>query len=1181
MALIFEEFKNIVPKETYDFFNNLLPQLDEYIYLENDLEIGEEGEFIVEGENDIAFYLSFYCLSNFKEYSGLLSSLGFKSDNYDLNDRLEKADEETFNRYSHFLPIYEDISLYQGLHPLDIVMEILSQYESGFNHRDFSVIFSKMSLGVLKEKLKKTLKIKKQEQETKIENQIYDQVPIPVIEYLENASRIRAILMKKLKYDVNQISDLCKIIDDDLVPLSLLIALYFDGDNNQAKNYNTEQGAIVCLLEEKGIMLHKILSKLSVEIIAHDISITPKNIYAIKDLYKKYYAVTQTNSINITDNLPSILGIFKKILNRKFTNSLVIEKILSKFDCNMDMFKNVEEEIIRAVEIQKKNIEQEKIKSFYRETPKKTRDFIEFANKTYNLLLNKMIENKHNDKILSTENDALVLSIYIANYYFNGQINEFFSDNGVVFYKVLNLLNIDLKKQEIEKIQVDRNVLVDKYNRFVYQGENTNKSTSAITINDVCRNLCNKEFTNSMILQNIFNSISTEVELKNEFLQQMNKHFEAKQKRINFEKNQKFFHDMRKDTIDILENASRIYPNVIKSNQNLDKRTAQSISILCSILNSNDKEANDFVKSLGFYDVTRYLNISSSFSGNVDINLLIDEFGLLTFGLVNKNKKREELKPIDLLRNIFTKEFNNSIAMTKFLANYDMSYETFENFDLLYEQYLDKKRTEEKEDKVNISLNVYRNEIITFIKKMSIIYKLIIDEKENLNEKLISNEDDIDTLVFMITVFTTGSSGRDFFIKNGLTLEKIANVFGFNKDILKNSNSGTADFDVIEKYKKYLNLNQNNKGIVVDELIKNIFSEKDFVKKIIELTNCDYKIISKEIETGKDYENSLTINDRIAILDSQEIEVLDQTRMESILSFGTSLSPHSQYIHDNLTNMLENDKNDLSISTIISYIEKMYIEEETVEKQPKLISRIFSSSDNQTTILTLNKSIMRDLKHYINVMISSLKNELLQYDSIRRYIELISKRNRHYHEISEQTLIEVNETVTKLDPNNDEDYSNYLGACSLSQILNDKVNRFSTANLLMKKELLRVNQSIINHFITINSLEMARDDLIPLIESEIAIAKGNDTENKAIELSKNIIGLFQALLTRNIDDAIDNMNRLQRTSIPQELITSINNDVNTHIQGIAQVKTLESKIENYESKGGKKVFEKTPTKPKK
>lgn len=45
----------------------------------------------------------------------------------------------------------------------------------------------------------------------------------------------------------------------------------------------------------------------------------------------------------------------------------------------------------------------------------------------------------------------------------------------------------------------------------------------------------------------------------------------------------------------------------------------------------------------------------------------------------------------------------------------------------------------------------------------------------------------------------------------------------------------------------------------------------------------DYDILKEEMETGKDYERSLTINDRISLLSDSSIDPLDLNDVKSVL----------------------------------------------------------------------------------------------------------------------------------------------------------------------------------------------------------------------------------------------------------------------------------------------------------
>ena len=641
MALTYQEFKNIVPAETSAFFDTLLPYLN--YYFSNNYDIAFFGtETLSVNKDSKIFYLSLYALSESKEYMAFLGELGFSKARYRIAALKQNNSfnlEDLYEKYNYLLPSHDDKTLYYGLQPLEIVSDAFKKYYNNANHGLFDEIFKVVSLSGFRQKVQEEIEERKQIQDREIEEKIFSNVPISVINHIETASKIRTLLLNKLSYSQNGIA---KELDIDVVPLSLLLALFYSNNTNQTKDNLNNQSAIVCLLQEKGITLEKILKVLNINLTSSEIKNTPKNIFAIRNLYEKYYRLGNANNINLTNI--SIQGMIKSILNRSITNSLVIEKLLASMDCNVNMFKNIEEDTLRAVESKKRNQEQENIKAFYKDVPKKTRDFIEFAVKSYQVITKKMNENKHNDKILSTEQDAVILSLYIASVFYNTKINEFFNDHGVTYLKVLKLLNIEIKKEEIDKVDLDQKVLVEKFKRFVYEGENRNISNSKLGVQEICYNMCVRDFNQSMILENIFNSISTDAEITNNFLSQIKDYFTEKKKKEEIEKTQKLFYDMPVESIQIIENASRLYQKLSKSKVGLEKKAIQSISMLISALNSNNEEVCDFLKSQGFYlsNVCGYFDIDSRYlkSSSVDIDILSSEYGLLIFGLANKDRKR-------------------------------------------------------------------------------------------------------------------------------------------------------------------------------------------------------------------------------------------------------------------------------------------------------------------------------------------------------------------------------------------------------------------------------------------------------------------------------------------------------------------------------------------------------------
>lgn len=1175
MALTYDEFKKIVPKETVDFFNFLLPYLSRYVGRGIDLYFNGTN-YCVEDNGCKSYYLSVYSLNSLKEYMAFLGESGFKSNAYKLETATtnnEPSLELLYEKYNYLIPQYEDKTLYYGLQPLDIVLDLQNKHGNNLNSYIFSTIFTQNTMSGFKKKVQATLETKKQLREKELEKELYNQVPISVISYIETASKIRTILYNKLSYNKDSI---CKLIDEDIVPLSLFLALFFNTNNynnNQSKNNFNNQEALMCLFLEKGIDLNKIRSILNISIEESEIKNTAKNMYAIKELYRKYYS--NGNDINMNPSKVSIQGIVKSILDRGFTNSLVIEKLLSKFNCNVEMFKNIEQETIRALENRKKTEEQETIKNFYKEVPKKTRDFIEFAGKTYALILDKMNEKKHNDKILATNNDAAVLALYIASHFFNGKISTFFTNSGASYEKVLKLLKISITKEEIESKPVERHILVEQYKKYVYEGENNGKSSNCISIDDICFNMCKRDFTKTMILENIYNSLIPEVELTNNFLPLMKEYFLKKEKQEQLEKTQKLFYDMPVESIKIVENASIVYHKLIRSSRGLDKRGAQAISILLSILQSNNAETKNFLENQGFdlKKISSYFSLDSRylFGGDIDINLLSKDYGLLMFGLANKDKKREDLTPFNLIRNIFTKEFNNSnVALNKFLDEFNLSYDTFKNIDSLYQEYLEKIERKNLSLKVSTDMSNYPAETVNYIQNVLRIHEKL---KKETNNDTLNKDNEIESLSLLLGVYTSNTNTQEILIRNGLSKNALLSILKLPDNFLDNLDDIKIDYDTYQEiYKKYLNVSNNTHSIYSYRVFREVFKDNKVIKNISDKCGCNYERLKREVDTGQTYEETLTIDDRMESLRILEVGPLPQDDMKSILEFGNALIPHSEYIHDELPRVMNNDMEE-SITKITGIIDDIYVPITTSDKKAGIFARVFNSDDVKYTI---NKNKLYDLERIIEDKLSQLKRELLKYDSIRRYIEVYSKKNREYLEASTTAVSAITAKLETIDSTDEEQYSNYLTTSSFLHIVNDKANRFSTVNLLMRKELLKVNQAIVNHFITINSLEMAKDDLLPLIESELAISQGRNTENQALDLSKNVINLFQALLTRNVDTAIENMNKLQKTCIPEEVVISINQDINTYLQGITQVKALEGKIQGMEEKG--KVLEKKTTK---
>ena len=430
-------------------------------------------------------------------------------------------------------------------------------------------------------------------------------------------------------------------------------------------------------------------------------------------------------------------------------------------------------------------------------------------------------------------------------------------------------------------------------------------------------------------------------------------------------------------------------------------------------------------------------------------------------------------------------------------------------------------------------------------------------ERDEINFPYVKTDDDIVTISILIAMIEDGKV-RDRFEKYGLTQEELLEVAHLSKNSLDQISENRVNYKLGERFiLKYL---PKNKYMDMDSIVKLLF-DKSFnssylIENIIPKKE-DYKALKYEIETGCDYEDTLTVDDRIILLNNQEVDPIDINDVSSILSFGNSLKSHAKVIYDELPKIALSDTNEQSVETIKSLTTQVYSQEEP--KKRGLIGRLFSVDRREISPrITINHEALSTLKGTINENVVQLSGEVHGYDEIRKYLEAYIKKNREHYEVISSMIEKVSNELSRLDPRNRNQYARYLQLTSVLQILKDKANRFMTTIRIAEQDLVRINQSIVSHFITINSLDMAKTDLLPLIGAELAIAQGRMTEKGALDLTKNVIGLFNALLTGNTEETMEGIRMLKEADIPQELLNTISEDIEVHLQGIKRKEELEA-----------------------
>lgn len=1169
MVLSYKEFSDIVPTETLEYVDRVLTVLG-YV-MKNDERVYVEGCGYVSIKDSMLMLIELDTMYKSQDrYASFLSSIGYESTRLDINTKdyspSSKTRKNLFEENSRFFCIFDRYESYASLVPSQIVASLVKTNQNSYDYNSNTpyVLGGYNNYRSFCDALSNFATKERNEKNASIAETFYGKSSIAVIDYLDTMAKI----YRKLSVNRNSLNNEYRS-DQDLLALSGLLALYFGNDikENESDAIGQKE-AIKKILASHNISLDNIFKTINYRFSSSELG----NITAEPAVLQTYFS----GFVDVKDkSVLSVPMLFEQILNRDKTHSLAIEKIFLNYNCYTGMFSDLTTKIKQKIEEENNNRFLKSVNDFYGNLPQETRLFVDYTAKIYMLLLNKMLEHKHNASILTNEDDADTLALFIAAYHVNSDISKFFIGHGITLEKVLSLLKIEISEQEINNIKLDEKILVERYRRFVYEGVNRNRRPCEITINDVIYNLCNRDFNRSMIMETIFSTLNHEVHLNSDFTEQLKQYLTSQENKRRIALTQKFFNNLPAETIEYLENTSRIHQGLLEINKDWPSKNLQVYALLLSLYDTNS-DVEDFFTSLGLTNgvIFKNLNISrlNYNSKSVDIETLINFYGEFIFGGYNKDLDRKEITIKAIAHNIFNANINNTVDIIRLLGMIHKSYIDFEHFDELFEQYTIQHAEEQRKKEKEYALRYYSRQALEYMTDVTRIHSRINSFLEKHSSPLISKQADIEELSLMLGVFTRQNSSRPFFEKNGIKLTTILEKCDLPLNFLDNLSSTPDDTQIfLTSYKKYLQATCYDSPI--SSIVKNVFDSKINDSFLIETLTASlgsvYDILKEEVVTEKEHVVNLTIPERITLLDSEPMQTLDTSDLKSILQFGNNLTVHSQYIYDELPRLALSDTHSKAIATIDDLVDQIYVKEEvetkgTVKGFMGWLRKTFGAEKQVETHISLDNSALSRLKETIDSNIESLSRELLAYDYIRQYIEVYRRKTRYHYLIASEALQKLEEERQKLSIDSEDDYAKILQLSTFLQVMSDKVNRFSTTNQLMKQELFKVNQLIVNHFITINALQMARSDLLPLIGSELAINLGHESEASALSISNNIIGLFHNLLERNVEGTIHSIELIKNSTIPSDMVAKLSKDINLYLESLNGQEQISGRIEDFD-----------------
>lgn len=805
----------------------------------------------------------------------------------------------------------------------------------------------------------------------------------------------------------------------------------------------------------------------------------------VKYYFEKYLKYKNVNEL------------FLALFNRNVTNSVEVEKIF----LNAGLTKEKAKSILLTPS------KEEIITEFYADTVPKEKGDYQLICAMYNSV------NTLNKRLYP--NDNMYLTLIAFDYQNNGKLSKYFLENGITLDMILAKYNLELSDSQYIDYQTYLNEVLIGYKDAKDKLKFMASSKFVIDLfNTFAKNKTNN-------LDSDINNYYKLIEIKET---------EASYERI--------YKGKDKIYIDFLNTSYEIYDKLRNSdvvNNILSQTDLKVLSILITLeLITLYIPTIDTIKNTILNE--NIINEALGDIYNVNFNLYSEVKNLININISNGNESTTLKQKIN--------DINHPVEVEKVFGSYldddllNTLYKLFEvekdNSLILKKLFMGKTI---EEIKSNIDNEVIR---VATEKEYDEYQKLLCMPNDNacdstkqlLNKLCMINLTDIKlNILYEFVAMNFDNNTLDFYQealeRYGITKEILSEKFGFINSKLAYNEINLENFVALEDYFTTQNNGHKYKNSIQNILI-NLIADGYFDELI---TN--KKALLYELKETKKYIPSLS--ETIENLQSIPIEEVNIDSLSEIMKFGDALNGEYELVTSEERKALESDSSALSIQTINDLLSKKN------KRKKGFWASLFEPYEEEKNITDVST-----LKEAINKNITILSRELLTFDLVRKYISVYFVKNLEYVNKSSEALALLNERLSKLNPKDTFEYASFLEVNSMKTIMTEKNKRFNVTSSLLNQELYKINAAIVNHFITINALEMARDDLIPLIGSEVIIGTGFISNNNAMQITNDVIGLFQAILAQNVEQTKIMLERLN--NMPNIDVTKLNANVNGYIE---------------------------------
>lgn len=1100
MLINYDEYIKIVPKETGEFVNLVLKLFDNYICKEYAIWIKDKNE------EDVAIdhieSKIFAILLGVKYYQNpndatriILDNCGLKEE-FINNLNIEKLIEtevnynNVFNKTANVFCQYQYYENYMYLTPERIIYNVYHDEKYRVNQINY-IFENNYWREIFPNDYHKCADAIENKKENMLEKEVYKDLSYDVINYLEKVASWFGWFRSNNKNEYNS-----EVIETfyDMALASLIFAIY-DVDNKTAKFF-----------ANLGINESRVRSFL-VRGKTGSPSLPPSCATIIRQFFDKY--INDGSNKEIDRKSLMIENIISNIFNRDFTNSLVLEKLLYKYELSITDFSNFEDKLInfeKNAEILKR---QKDIEEFYGKTSSEVIEFTKFVSKAHKVIQDYFDNNKINKKYVKNEDDVRFLAFFISSYFIPNDFISYFKNNGITKEKLMDKLNISITKDDILKIESDISIIINNYKNIIFKYTNDQKKVS---INTVLYGLGNLETTNSNCILMLVKDINPNLRLTDDFTNLIidyNKNQEALRK---YQLEQKFFGDMNKDTIKFIKETSKIYQALESSNKTtqFSRDDLIQIAFYFKSINYNSEDLRfKFLGTLTNRKISDLLGINNNSNYSESIDIIYNYFGKYIFGGKNKDKKKNEIEIKDIYTNLFNKDINGSLALYKFLDDIGFCYDKFNNFDESFYEYEKDEHISDVRSHLNYSgySNYFHNlgKIYNHLFDIANTGKIVYDAKKYTDYI----KDASRLLAFLLE---TNNERFDKYLpllnKRGITIDNYLKYINVSLEDFNNCQNQEIDYLTIyenfSEYKQYGNYYDWSIALISYLFKKNDnkYRYENFIKYLGESP----EIVEREMESGEEVIIPLSQDEQLNYLTTMPISKLDYN-LNSISKFGQELADHSIIIANEFVNIAIQDNGNNRVLDIKEEISKLM-------KKPIFFSRKIPVSEK----IAHNKEILDNLTEILKENEIRMIEVIEHFTYLKKLIAIYVYRLNNYIEELKYKL----ENFESAQNNKGQNIFEALDSDTIKQTLNTKLYDYQTSLNISLQQYNKINLVLNNYLLNLSKTSTARNTTIPNLYIELSIRDSILLEQDSISdlndinnLLSNIVKANNELLDRN------------------------------------------------------------------